>query len=60
LGVKDVIKDENVMRQNFGDQELLLSYTDRIRDDSKASFKAKDMETLAFHMITMPDMVELV
>jgi DNA-binding NarL/FixJ family response regulator len=55
LGVKDILVDEQVLNQYFGDQELILGYVRQIKQDAKGSFKARDIETLAFHMLTMPE-----
>ena len=60
LGVKDILVDDEVLNQYFGEQELIYDYVQRIRQDAKGSIKARDMETLAFHMITMPEMRQLV
>jgi hypothetical protein len=38
---------------------LLLAHIQRIRAAGKNSMKAQDLETLAFHIITMPEMVEV-
>jgi DNA-binding NarL/FixJ family response regulator len=60
LGVRDILVDDQVLDQYFGNQELIMEYVNEIKLDSKKSFKARDMETLAFHMITMPEILELV
>lgn len=59
LGIKDILSDDALVDEYFGDNELILSFVNRIRDDSKGSGKSKDMETLAFHVITMPDIKKL-
>ncbi len=59
MGIKDFISDEALVEEYFGDSDLILSYVDRIRSESKKSGKSKDMETLAFHVITMPEIKEL-
>jgi DNA-binding NarL/FixJ family response regulator len=58
LGIKDVLEDEEILQNYFGDYELIMSYIKKIKK-SRRGLKSKDMETLAFHMITMPEMSEL-
>jgi DNA-binding NarL/FixJ family response regulator len=59
LGVKDLLTDDEVLGSYFDDQPLILSHIQRIRAQGKSSIKAHDLETLAFHIITMPEMVAL-
>jgi DNA-binding NarL/FixJ family response regulator len=59
LGVKDVLNDDESLRSYFADQPLILSHIQKIRTAGKTSIKAHDLETLAFHIITMPEMVAL-
>lgn len=59
LGVKDILNDDEVLRSYFEDQPLILSHIQKIRTSGKPSVKAHDLETLAFHIITMPEMVAL-
>ncbi len=59
LGVKDILNDDEALQSYFGDQPLILAHVKKIREANNHSFKAHDLETLAFHLITMPEMVEL-
>ncbi|OGO13636.1 MAG: hypothetical protein A2029_03435 [Chloroflexi bacterium RBG_19FT_COMBO_47_9] len=59
LGVKDILNDDEAMDAYFGNEPLILSHIQKIRTAGKASVKTHDLETLAFHIITMPEMVEL-
>jgi DNA-binding NarL/FixJ family response regulator len=59
LGVKDILNDEEILQSYFGDQPLILSHIEKIRAAGNSSLKAHDLETLAFHIITMPEMVDL-
>ncbi len=59
LGVKDILNDDESLMSYFGDQPLILAHIEKIRAAGKNSIKAHDLETLAFHIITMPEMVEL-
>jgi hypothetical protein len=57
LGVKDILNDEDALLSWFGDQPLIMAHVQKIRAAGKNSMKAHDLETLAFHIITMPEMV---
>ena len=59
LGIKDILNDDEVLQSYFADQPLILSHVEQIKAKGKNSVKAHDLETLAFHIITMPEMVEL-
>lgn len=59
LGVRDILTDEKLVHDYFGDSKLILSYIRRIKEETRDSLKARDMETLAFHMITMPEIREV-
>ncbi len=58
LGVKDILNDDEA-KSYFADQPLIMAHIDKIRAEGKGSVKAHDLETLAFHIITMPEMVEI-
>ncbi len=59
LGVKDILNDDEYLESYFGNQPLILSHVQKIRSSGNSKVKAHDLETLAFHIITMPEMVEL-
>jgi DNA-binding NarL/FixJ family response regulator len=59
LGVKDIINDDEALSSYFEDQPLILSHIQKIRETGKSSTKTRDLETLAFHIITMPEVVAL-
>ena len=59
LGVKDILNDDESLQSYFGNEPLILSHIDKIRAAGKNSAKAHDLETLAFHIITMPEIVAL-
>ncbi|OGO60302.1 MAG: hypothetical protein A2032_02640 [Chloroflexi bacterium RBG_19FT_COMBO_49_13] len=59
LGVKDILNENEAMDSYFGNTPLIRSHIEKIRSAGKVSVKAQDMETLAFHIITMPEMAEL-
>lgn len=54
LGIKDLLTDNEVLNSYFADQPLILSHIQKIRASGKVAVKAHEMETLAFHIITMP------
>jgi DNA-binding NarL/FixJ family response regulator len=59
LGVKDILNDDEILRSYFDEQPLILSHVKKIRESTHSTVKAHDLETLAFHMITMPEMVNV-
>ena len=59
LGIKDILNDEEVVDSYFANEPLILSHIHKIRSTGISSVKTHDLETLAFHIITMPEMVEL-
>lgn len=61
LGIKDILEDDDLLEEYFGRYEFIMNYIAEIRRSSrrKGNQKVKDMETLAFHMITMPEVEEL-
>jgi DNA-binding NarL/FixJ family response regulator len=59
IGLKDILAENIDLRDYFGNHELILSSFERIKSESEGSGKTHDMETLAFHLLTMPEMKEL-
>ncbi len=59
LGVKDILNDDEALKSYFADQPLILAHIAKIRAEGKGSAKAHDLETLAFHIITLPEIVEI-
>jgi DNA-binding NarL/FixJ family response regulator len=59
MGIKDILADDELVHEYFGSSELILSFVERIRSEMRGSGKSKDMETLAFHVITMPEIREV-
>jgi len=59
LGIKDILEDEKALLDYFGADELIMSYIKKIKQEMQSKKKPKDIETLAFHMLTMPEMKEL-
>ena len=59
LGIMDIFEDEVLLQDYFGDSELIMSYIESIKKEMGDKKKPKGMETIAFHMITMPEINEL-
>lgn len=58
MGLSDLCENLNDMRACFGNSEIILRHVDEIMDSLGSNKKARDMETLAFHLLTMPDFEE--
>lgn len=59
LGIMDIFEDEALLQDYFGESELIMSYIEAIKEEMGGKKKPKGMETIAFHMITMPEINEL-
>jgi hypothetical protein len=59
MGLKDIMSNEDEIRNYLGNHELLITHFDKIKSEANNSNKTKGMETLAFHMLTMPELKEL-
>jgi DNA-binding NarL/FixJ family response regulator len=59
LGVKEMLQDEEMLEANFGEHALLMAHIQKLKSESKPSQKARALETLAFHLITMPEIIEV-
>lgn len=61
MGLDDVLNGDATPEQYFGSHPTLIDYLRRTMEDLKrtGSKKAKNKETLAFHLITMPDIQEI-
>ena len=57
LGMEELRSGETSVNSFFGDHPAILNRIQEIIEESKSSKKAKDMETLAFHIVTMPEIV---
>lgn len=55
LGLDTLFSGEEAPHQLLGNNPLLLAHFNRILEDMRGSAKAKDMETLAFHILSMPE-----
>ena len=59
IGLKDILSDDVDLSDYLGNHVLLTSHFEKIKRESEGTGKARDMETLAFHLLTMPEMREL-
>lgn len=59
IGLKDILSDDTDVKDYLGRHTLLTSYFERIKEETDGHGKTRDMETLAFHLLTMPEMREL-
>lgn len=59
IGLKDILAKDTNLDDYLGNHSLLTSYFEKIKEESEGTGKARDMETLAFHLLTMPEMREL-
>ena len=54
LGLEDIFSGEIDPSRFVGDDPVILKHLEEILDELGTSKKAKDLETLAFHLLTMP------
>jgi hypothetical protein len=59
LGVEEVLSNPAILKEYFGQSRLIIAQIERIKKASKSSVKAKSKETIAFHMLTRPEITEL-
>jgi len=59
IGLKEILSGEFDTSNYFGDNHLLVELFEKLRKGIISPVKARDMETLAFHLLTMPEFTEL-
>jgi DNA-binding NarL/FixJ family response regulator len=59
LGLKDLLSDDLEPEAYFGHNPQILSFFKAIREEFKGSGKSRDMETLAFHLLSAPEIFEV-
>lgn len=59
IGLKDILSDDIEVQDYLGKHTLLSAYFERIKEETEGPGKTRDMETLAFHLLTMPEIREL-
>lgn len=57
MGLSEIISGEADLFSYIGDSPIIRSHFEEIVDQLGTSKKAKDLETLAFHLITMPEII---
>jgi DNA-binding NarL/FixJ family response regulator len=58
MGLSDIISGEVDLFSYIGESEIIRSHFTEIMAQLGSSKKARDLETLAYHLITMPEIVE--
>ena len=58
MGLTDIIAGETDLFSYIGESEIIKRKFHEIMGQLGDSKKAKDMETLAFHLLTMPEIVQ--
>jgi DNA-binding NarL/FixJ family response regulator len=59
LGLKDLLADDLEPEEYFGHNPQILAFFKGIREEFKGSGKSRDMETLAFHLLSAPEILEI-
>ncbi len=57
MGLSDILSGEVDLFSYIGESEIIRSHFQEIIDQLGNSKKARDLETLAYHLITMPEIV---
>jgi DNA-binding NarL/FixJ family response regulator len=57
MGLKEMLAEESALEENLKGENLILSYLEEMRKDYSGEGKVKWMETMAFHLLTMPKVV---
>lgn len=58
MGLSDIISGEVDLFSYIGESEIIRSHFEEIMEQLGSSKKARDLETLAYHLITMPEIIE--
>ena len=57
MGLTDILSGEADLFSYIGDSPIIRSHFEEIIEQLGTSKKAKDLETLAYHLITMPEII---
>jgi len=57
MGLSDIISGESDLFSYIGESEIIRSHFEEIMEQLGTSKKARDLETLAYHLLTMPEIV---
>ncbi len=58
MGLSDIISGEVDLFSYIGESGIIRSHFEEIMEQLGSSKKARDLETLAYHLITMPEIIE--
>lgn len=57
LGLSDILSGEEDLFSYIGENEIIRHHFENILEQLETSKKARDLETLAYHLITMPEIL---
>jgi hypothetical protein len=57
MGLSDIISGDVDLFSYIGESEIIRSHFKEIMEQLGTSKKARDLETLAYHLITMPEIL---
>ena len=57
MGLSDIISGEEDLFSYIGESQIIKAHFEEIMAEIGSSKKARDLETLAYHLITMPEIV---
>ena len=57
MGLGEILSGEEDLFSYIGENQIIKRHFEEIMTEIGASKKARDLETLAYHLITMPDIV---
>jgi DNA-binding NarL/FixJ family response regulator len=58
MGLSDIVSGEADLFSYIGESAIIRSHFEEIMEQLGTSKKARDLETLAYHLLTMPDIIE--
>lgn len=58
MGLKEMLTEDSDLEENLRGENLILSYLEEMKADYSGTGKVKWMETMAFHLLTMPRVVK--
>lgn len=58
MGLTDILSGEEDLFSYIGENKIIRHHFDEILTQLNTSKKARDLETLAYHLITMPDILD--
>jgi DNA-binding NarL/FixJ family response regulator len=58
MGLSDILSGEVDLFSYIGESDIIQAHFEEIMEQLGTSKKARDLETLAYHLLTMPDIIE--